>query len=285
MLFYRELVVNTAITKLIIESTDDLKYLKQFPGFLSKLPNLETLILPCAVTKQVLVSVRKNCLKLKTLNVTTLLVSEKAFGRICLPSVREIRICNLIKLNTDKCSKLVKVFPNLESMAIHECDKSVTSEGVLKILTTTLKLKHVTFGAGFRANERIFNQLGKCKELQSVEILQKAFENLTIATKIKSDFQKEGLSFFCYAGDELCNRFDFNYGSHFWSSYSELDGGDEWEDVDELFGVDLFAGVVGFLLNMIQLRATNDDDSDSDDSSEIEYNHQNQLSVMAEELD
>lgn len=260
--FYNKLPNNPAITKLIISKDKTIKFSKKaFFGFLSKLPNLDTMIVENdEMDREFFQFIAANCTNLKTLAVKRIPFSANVLKGVRMPNIETLIICNMKNMSVEDWKNFIRSFKNLKSLSIHESDEISLNDRTFNIFTKSLsKLTHLMFGAGFVAIKRVFNQMKtNCKNLQTVEMLKKSFNQTGLYERVLNDFKKPGLRFICYTDEtKVCDRFDQSYGCNFWKTHAEFDvdivdyednSDSDDDDSDNLFDSDdSYGGLEHFL--------------------------------------
>lgn len=267
--FYSKLQNNPAVTKLIICEERSSKYQKALFGFLSKLPNLETLVIKSdMINKEVLQFIATNCTNLKALAVTK--IPSSSLEGIRMPNLESLSLCSLKLMSTETWKNFIRSFKNLKSLSIHRSDEVTLNDRTFNIFTKSLtKLKHLMFGEGFVAIKRVFNQMkSNCKNLQTVELLKKSFKEPGLYERVLRDFKKDGLRFICYNDLKVCEEFDNDFGTAFWKtneefdvdfddyeeSYEDEEGSDsDSDDIYDFFDSDMDDSDVGGLDDMLRM--------------------------------
>lgn len=238
--FYSKLPNNPAVTTLIVYENRSIKRENALYGFLSKLPNIETLVIKADIgNKEVLQFIATNCTQLKTLAVNKFICPEKDLKGVKMPNLESLTVCTMKYMSVDSWKNVVRSFKNLKSLSIHRSDDKTLNDRTFNIFTKSLtKLKHLMFGEGFVAIKRVFNQMGKnCPNLQTVELLKKSFEEPGMYERVVKDFKKQGLRLICYDNNrKVCDEFDQYHGTGFWKTTAEFD--DEEMDDDYENGSD-----------------------------------------------
>lgn len=223
---------NPAVEKLIIYADKIIKRQKAFNGILSKLPNIETLIIKAEIkSKEELQFIASHCANLKSLAVNKIFNPEENLKNVRMPNLEALSICTMKNMSVDSWKNLVRSFKNIQSFSIHKSDEKSLNDRTFNIFTKSLtNLKHLMFGDGFEAIKRVFSQMGKnCRNLQTVEMLKSSFEERGLYERVVKDFKKTGLRFICYSKIEsACNEFDQYYGTSFWKTSSMFD-----DDIDD----------------------------------------------------
>lgn len=237
--FYHRLRVNPSITKLIVDDASTIETQALF-GMLSKLPNLDTLIInSVSVNQEILLFIATNSTNLKTLAVKKIFSLTNALRNVRMPNLKNLTICELKYAKADSWKVFIKAFVNLESLAVHKTDEESCNSLTFNIFTKGLaNINSFMFGEGFVAVKRVFNQMIKnCKKLQTIQVVKSSFsKDPWLLDKITRDITKPGFRLICSDIYNACDAFDSGHGTSFWKANEEFDDtvdGDEDDDDDD----------------------------------------------------
>lgn len=235
--FYHKLQANPSITKLIVSDIKQIETQALF-GLLSKLPNLDTLIINAeSVNQEMLLFIATNAANLKTLAVKKIFGIATALRSVQMRNLRHLIICDLKFMKADGWKAFVKAFTNIESLSIHNTDSESFNSLNFNIFTKGLhNMKQFNFGEGFEASKRVFNQMVKnCKKLQSIQVIKSSFEkDQWLFDKISRDIRdRPGFQLICSDLHNVCDVFDNGHGTSFWKANEEFDDTIDDEDEDD----------------------------------------------------
>jgi hypothetical protein len=205
-----------------------------FFGIISKLPNLETLIINTEITsKDILQYVATNSTNLKTLSIKKIAGLPHSLKNVRFPFLKNLIFCELKLINTESWKLFVKSFKNIESLSIHKTDSASFDSRTFNIFTKGLvQIKHFMFGQGLEGVKRIFNQMIKnCKDLQTIEVFQNCLADAYLLDKVHRDITKPGFRLIAYSEGlaNICEKFD-NHGPFFWKTDENFDDQESEDD-------------------------------------------------------
>lgn len=274
--FYSSFEQNTSIKTLIIYDIE-IKHKKTLKGLLSNLLNLERLIISKAtIGNPILKKISSSCKKLKTLECFEIDKLESV--SIIMPTVTKLSVCRFLIKSHSGWNQIVKSFPKLETLSLHNVNQASLNEKAFKIITKELKnIKHFAFGVGFKATNQMFNlMLANCKNLASVKLISTAFQaDMNLYDQIRERFNKTDVQFTCYNERDVCMIFDAQGISKFW--IVDRDEDDDEDDDLEHEGVDLLDGLLFIAAHFMVRRA--------DNNEAVNPNVQEQVEINLDELD
>lgn len=236
-------------------------------GLVSKMPNLQTLVLhikTSPVPNSLMKFIALNLTKLKVLEISR--VGDGSFQDLNIPSLRELHIHATHELTIIGWKEITENCRNIEKLSVGFVDDSFAFyEQELEVIGRNLnKLKNLVIGNGFLASKKIFDDLmDNCPSLESFTIIEHAIKEDPSMIEI---FTERGPKLYLRSSSFEAERIDFNLWANENVDTSESD--DETESFSDDFMDDNDESIDEDEGWFVYTRNDEDDEDDEEDEDD-----------------